>query len=107
MCTHNQCFRAKTEKCHNFSSENLHFYSREILLYIPWACLRNDMTKSILDSVTKFQYHKLTLTCLIDRPYKGTITFHFHTTPQFERIAQYRVLAQPNLEKSGVLNRHD
>ena len=23
------------------SSENKHFYSREILLYIAWACLRN------------------------------------------------------------------
>ena len=42
MCTHNQCFRAKKEKYYNFSSENEHFYSREILLYIAWACLRND-----------------------------------------------------------------
>ena len=28
-----------------FSSENYDFYSREILLYIAWACLRNDMRK--------------------------------------------------------------
>ena len=42
MCTHNQCFRAKKEKYYNFLSENEHFYSREILLYIAWACLRND-----------------------------------------------------------------
>ena len=43
MCTHNQCFRAKKEKntYYNFSSENEHFYSREILLYIAWACLCN------------------------------------------------------------------
>ena len=27
------------------SSENEHFYSREILLYIAWACLRNDFMK--------------------------------------------------------------
>ena len=41
MCTHNQCFRAKKEKYYKFSFENEHFYSREILLYIAWACLRN------------------------------------------------------------------
>ena len=41
MTTHNQCFRATKEKYHNFSSENEHFYSREILLYIAWACFRN------------------------------------------------------------------
>ena len=28
---------------HNFSSENYHFYSREILQYIASACLRNDI----------------------------------------------------------------
>ena len=38
MCTHNQCFE---QKYYNFSSENYHFYSREILLYIVWARLRN------------------------------------------------------------------
>ena len=41
MCTHNQCFGAKKEIYCNFSSENVHFYSREILQYIAWACLRN------------------------------------------------------------------
>ena len=38
-CTHNLCFEQKYEKYYNFSSENYHFYSREILLYIAWACL--------------------------------------------------------------------
>ena len=41
MCTHKQCFRAKKEKYYNFSSENYHFYSHEIMLYLAWACLRN------------------------------------------------------------------
>ena len=41
MCTHNQCFGQKFEKSYNFSYENYHFYSRKILLYIVWACLRN------------------------------------------------------------------
>ena len=27
----------------------------------------------------KFHFHKLKLTCSIDRLYKGTIDFHFHT----------------------------
>ena len=34
-------FREKKEKYYKFSTENLHFYSREILLYIVWAFLRN------------------------------------------------------------------
>ena len=38
MCTHNLCFEQKYEK---FSTENCHFYSREISLYIAWECLRN------------------------------------------------------------------
>ena len=47
-CTHNQCFEQKLVKHHNFSSENYRFYSREISLYIAWACLRNEGGKSIL-----------------------------------------------------------
>ena len=41
MCTHNLCFEQKKKKCHIFSSENYHFYSREILQYIAQICLRN------------------------------------------------------------------
>ena len=41
MCTHDLCFEQKVEKYHNFSFENNHFYSREILQYIVWACFRN------------------------------------------------------------------
>ena len=36
MCTHNQCFRAKKKNILIFSSENKHFYSREISQYIAW-----------------------------------------------------------------------
>ena len=35
------CSEQKLEKYYNFSSENYHFYSREILQYITWACLSN------------------------------------------------------------------
>ena len=34
-------FLAKIRKIIIFLSENKHFYSREILLYIAWACYRN------------------------------------------------------------------
>ena len=47
MCIHNQCFRAKTEKYYDFSSENLSFYSRELLLYIAWACFHNVMKQLV------------------------------------------------------------
>ena len=43
-CTHNLCFEQKYEKNKKNSTENCHFYSREILLYIAWACMRNDPT---------------------------------------------------------------
>ena len=41
-CTHDLCFEQKKRKYCNFSFENNHFYSREILLYIVWACYRNE-----------------------------------------------------------------
>ena len=41
MCTHNRFFEQKYEEKNIFSSEIYHFYSREILLYIALACLRN------------------------------------------------------------------
>ena len=42
MCTHNLCFEQKKEKISDFSTENSHFYSREKLHYVTWACLRNE-----------------------------------------------------------------
>ena len=41
--THNQCFEQKYENSKKTSTENFHFYRREKLLYIAWACFRNDM----------------------------------------------------------------
>ena len=37
------------------------------------------MGKSNKENLSKFHFHKLKLTCSIDRQYKGTIAFHFHT----------------------------
>ena len=37
-------FSKNKENIKTNSSENEHFYSREILLYIAWACFRNVWT---------------------------------------------------------------
>ena len=44
-----------------------------------WLQFTLNMEKSIEQSLSKFHFHKLKLTCSIDRLYKGTIAFHFHT----------------------------
>ena len=41
MCTLNICFEQKYEISKKNSTENCHFYSREILQYIARTCLRN------------------------------------------------------------------
>ena len=51
-CTHNLCFEQKYENCQRFSLENCHFYSREILVYIAWECLRNAINFNGLNTYT-------------------------------------------------------
>ena len=51
MCTHNQYLRSKKEIYNNFLSENQHVYSREILLYIAWACLHNVYFKPAQENI--------------------------------------------------------
>ena len=60
-----------------------------ILTYIihTWLDFTLNMEKSIKQNLSKFYFHKLKLTCSIDRLYKGTITFHFPQTLEFELIA--------------------
>ena len=41
-CTHNLCFEQKYENSQKHSTKNCHFYGSDILLYIAWACLRNE-----------------------------------------------------------------
>ena len=52
-----------------------------ILTYMihTWLQFTLNMEKSIKLNLSKFHFHKLKLTCSIDRLYKGTIAFHFHT----------------------------
>ena len=52
-----------------------------ILTYMihKWLQFTLNMEKSIKLNLSKFHFHKLILTCSIDRLYKGTIAFHFHT----------------------------
>ena len=59
MCTHDLCFEQKLEKHHNFSSENYHLNSREILQYITWACLRNGFLTSLCNILHLFKHHKI------------------------------------------------
>ena len=41
------CFEQKNENSKNISTENCHFYSCEISLYIAWECLRNGIMSSV------------------------------------------------------------
>ena len=52
-----------------------------ILTYMlhTWLQFTLNMEKSSEHSLSKFHFHKLKLTCSIDRLYKGTIAFYFHT----------------------------
>ena len=52
-----------------------------ILIYMihTWLQFTLNMKKSIKQNLSKFHLHKLKLTCSVDRLYKGTIAFHFHT----------------------------
>ena len=52
-----------------------------ILTYMihTWLQFTLNMGKSVKESLSKFHFHKLKLTCSIDRLYKGTIAFRFHT----------------------------
>ena len=47
-CTHNIFFEQKYDTVKKKSTENSHFYSCEKLLYIAWACFRNDRENKIL-----------------------------------------------------------
>ena len=39
-------FEQKYENSQKLSTENCHFYSHEKLLYVAWACFRNDLNLS-------------------------------------------------------------
>ena len=51
-----------------------------ILTYMKhtWLQFTLNMEKLNKQNLSKFHFHKLKLTCSIDRLYKGTIAFHFH-----------------------------
>ena len=51
-----------------------------------WVQFTLNMEKSIKQKLSKFHFHKLKSTCSLDRLYKGTIAFHFHTNAKFELI---------------------
>ena len=68
-CTHNLCFEQKYENKQNFSTENCHFYSREKLHYITWACFRNGDDALILGVIIRnehYLFHVLGVTSELD-----------------------------------------
>ena len=52
-----------------------------ILTCMIHTCLQFtlNMEKSIEQGLSNFNFHKLKITCSIDRLYKDTIAFNFHT----------------------------
>ena len=65
-CTHNLYFEQKYEYSKKNSTENCHFYSREILLYIAWTCFRNAVVKTEIRphyENTPMQYTAIFLGC--------------------------------------------
>ena len=60
-----------------------------ILTYMrhTWLQFTLNVEKSNKQNLSKFHFHKLKLTCSIDRLYKGTIAIHFAQTLKFELIA--------------------
>ena len=53
-------FEQKYKNCQKISLENCHFYSREILLYIAWECLRNDTSAITLVICCNSSFHLMT-----------------------------------------------
>ena len=60
-----------------------------ILTYMKhtWLQFTLNMERLTKQNLSKFHFHKLKLTCSLDRLYKGTIAFHFHTNAKIELIA--------------------
>ena len=61
MCTHNICFEQNYENSFKkiIITENCHFYSREISLYIAWACFRNVLFVGVFLASKASNYSKL------------------------------------------------
>ena len=63
MCTHNLSFEQKFENSKKNATENCNFYSREIWLYVAWACFRNDEVQMV---VHVFKLNKVPL--FVEKP---------------------------------------
>ena len=90
MSTHNLCFRAKIRKILDLFIRNYHFYSREILLYISWACLRNVCNCSSIHFRFGFEDRVWLVGWLIDSERPGKQFFsHVGTEPPLPGYYQY------------------
>ena len=57
---------------------NIFSYILKYMIH-TWLRFTLNMEKSIKENLSKFHFHKSKITCSVDRLYKGTIAFHFHT----------------------------
>ena len=67
-----------------YTERNFQTATRHFLIYLNifdtnMAKIYTQYGKSIKQNLSKFHFHKLKITCSIDRLYKGTIAFYFHT----------------------------
>ena len=72
MGTHDLCFEQKQENYQLFSPENYRFYTREKLLFIAWACFRNEKN-TVQEKLSKTK-QKTKLYYLV--PPEANATFH-------------------------------
>ena len=67
-----------------------------------WLQFTLNMEKSIKQNLSKFHFHRLKLTCSIDRLYKGITAFHFHTNAKIE-LASKRVFQGPKVKNTNFM----
>ena len=68
-----------------------------------WLQFTLNMEKSIKLNLSKFHFHKLKLTCSIDRLYKGTIEFHFHTNTKIRTHRLNQVFQGPKVKNTNFM----
>ena len=93
----------------NFQTATRHF-SIYLNIYDTYmAKITLNMEKLIKQILSKFHFHKLKITCSIDRLYKGTIAFHFHTNARIWAPRLKPSIQGTSSEKHhfyGVINGH-
>ena len=76
-----------------------------IFIYMihTWLQFTLNMDKSIKQNLSKFHFHKLKVTCSIDRLIKALSHFIFTQTLPFELIASNRVFQGPKVKNTNLM----